>query len=66
MLKKIREVAFFKLFGLIAVYFAVSYVVYLLVKRFGHSDDLVIGLGIVSVVIAALLFAAIFIQRKKR
>ena len=66
MLKKIREMDFFKLFGLIAVYFAVSYFIYSLLKKYGHSDDLLIGLVIAAVVVAALLFSAIFMLRKKR
>jgi len=66
MLKKIRELDFFKLFGLIAVYFILSLLTYRLLKRFGHSDDVLLLLGGASVIITALLFVAVFIMRKKK
>lgn len=66
MLKKIRELDFFKLFGLIAVYFILSLLTYRVLKTFRHSDDVLFGLGIASVIITALLFLAIFKMRKKR
>lgn len=66
MLKKIRELDFFKLFGLIAVYFIFSLLTYRVLKTFRHSDDVLFGLGITSVIITALLFLALFKMRKKR
>lgn len=65
MINKFRDLDFFKLFGLIAIYFFCSFVIYKLLKKFGHGDDLLIGLGIASVIVTALLFGAIFVMRKK-
>ncbi|MGF1715877.1 hypothetical protein L4D08_13430 [Photobacterium chitinilyticum] len=65
MLKKIQELAFFKLFGLIAAYFICSLLLYHVLKKFGHGDDLLFGLGITSVAITAGLFGALFFMRKK-
>ncbi|WP_299017932.1 hypothetical protein [uncultured Photobacterium sp.] len=66
MFRKITELDFFKLFGLIGVYFFSSYLIYLFLKWFGHGDEFLYLLVFASLVITGLLFWALFQMKKKR
>ncbi|ELR66684.1 hypothetical protein C942_04382 [Photobacterium marinum] len=66
MFRKISELDFFKLFGLIGIYFLSSYLVYLFITWFGHGDDLLYLLVFASLVVTALLFLALFRIRKRK
>ncbi|WP_139310442.1 hypothetical protein [Photobacterium proteolyticum] len=65
MLKKIQELQFFKLFGLIAAYFICSLLLYRVFRSVGHGDEVLFGLGIASVAVTGVLFWALMAMRKK-